>query len=485
MSNNNQKTACIIGGGMSGLFTGALLAKNGYKVTVLEKNHIIGGGLQSFRRGDAVFNTGVEVFTCYDERFILRDLIHYLNLEEKSFQPISIDEEAMETVWVGKNCYKLPQGREKYEEYLTSNFPKEKAGIHNLLDCIFEIGYSFDYIWANNAKRHTELHKYIGLTGEQLIRKFIKDKNLIAIFNYLSLHLRGNLSVISAFDFGMIATIYIEGGWRFSGPCSLFVNEIEKCILNHNGKVLNSTQVNKIYTNNGSVLKIEAINGKTFSADLYIGAIAPSLILQMSDTAIFRKATIERIETFNNDCSMSNIYIILKENKIPFLNSMIFVPLNKKDEMLPNVIAIYTPRNKHQGKYATTLGISIPTRYSEFSKWKNTLTGNRGEDYIEYKNNFAVNILNYVFTFFPILKDAISSFIVSTPLTIQDYYGNPNGAVFGQQGLFLPIKTKLDNLYMTGQAIQYPGLAGIAVTSIMTVETILGRSLIEEIAAAK
>jgi len=484
MNNNNQKTACIIGGGMSGLFTGALLAKNGYKVTVLEKNHIIGGGLQSFRRGDAVFNTGVEVFTCYDERFILRDLVHYLNLEEKSFQPIPMDDDAMEIVWVGNNCYKLPQGREKYEKFLVSNFPKEKDGIHNLLDSIFEIGYSFD-IWAKKSNKHKELYKYIGLTGEQLIRNFIKDKNLIAIFNYLSLQLRGNLSVISAFDFGMIASIYIEGGWRFSGPCSVFVKEIEKCILNHGGEVLNSTQVNRIYTNKSSVLKVETINGKTYSADFYVGAIAPSLILQMSDTAIFRKATIERIETFNNDCSMSNIYITLKENKIPFLNSMIFVPLNKEDEMLPNVIAIYTPRNKHQGKYATTLGISIPTRYSEFSKWKNTLTGNRGEDYIEYKNKFAVNILNYVFTFFPILKNAISSFIVSTPLTIQDYYGNPNGAVYGQHGLFLPIKTKLDNLYMTGQAIQYPGLVGITLTSIITAETILGRNLIEEIAVAK
>ena len=47
MSNQNPHTVCVIGGGMSGLFTGALLAKNGYKVTVLEKNHIIGGGLLS------------------------------------------------------------------------------------------------------------------------------------------------------------------------------------------------------------------------------------------------------------------------------------------------------------------------------------------------------------------------------------------------------------------------------------------------------
>ena len=81
MSNQNPHTVCIIGGGMSGLFTGALLAKNGYKVTVLEKNHIIGGGLQSFRRGDAVFNTGMQAFAGYGGKFAFGYFWEYLGID--------------------------------------------------------------------------------------------------------------------------------------------------------------------------------------------------------------------------------------------------------------------------------------------------------------------------------------------------------------------------------------------------------------------
>ena len=44
-----NKTAIIIGGGLGGLFTGAILAKEGLRVTVLEKNATAGGGLQTFR----------------------------------------------------------------------------------------------------------------------------------------------------------------------------------------------------------------------------------------------------------------------------------------------------------------------------------------------------------------------------------------------------------------------------------------------------
>ena len=51
----------IIGGGLGGLFSGAILSKEGMEVTVLEKNVSIGGGLQSFTRFGEVFDTGMHV----------------------------------------------------------------------------------------------------------------------------------------------------------------------------------------------------------------------------------------------------------------------------------------------------------------------------------------------------------------------------------------------------------------------------------------
>lgn len=51
----------IIGGGLGGLFTGAILAKEGFEVTVLEKNAIIGGGLQTFKRWGLSYETGMHI----------------------------------------------------------------------------------------------------------------------------------------------------------------------------------------------------------------------------------------------------------------------------------------------------------------------------------------------------------------------------------------------------------------------------------------
>ena len=48
MKNNNHSEICIIGAGISGLTAGALLTKQGYKVTIFEKESLIGGRALSF-----------------------------------------------------------------------------------------------------------------------------------------------------------------------------------------------------------------------------------------------------------------------------------------------------------------------------------------------------------------------------------------------------------------------------------------------------
>ena len=59
MQENKHYDFIILGSGMGGLTAAAVLAKNGYQVLVLEKNHQIGGSLQVFSRDKCVFDTGV------------------------------------------------------------------------------------------------------------------------------------------------------------------------------------------------------------------------------------------------------------------------------------------------------------------------------------------------------------------------------------------------------------------------------------------
>lgn len=79
----NRQTVIIIGGGLGGLFTGALLAKEGYSVTVVEKNTTAGGGLQTFQRAGVSFDTGMHMLGGLRPEGSVRKICHYLGIDSR------------------------------------------------------------------------------------------------------------------------------------------------------------------------------------------------------------------------------------------------------------------------------------------------------------------------------------------------------------------------------------------------------------------
>ena len=75
-----KQSAVVIGGGLGGLFTGAILSKENIKVTVVEKNTTVGGGLQSFTRFGEVYDTGMHVIGGMQEGGNLRMICNYLGI---------------------------------------------------------------------------------------------------------------------------------------------------------------------------------------------------------------------------------------------------------------------------------------------------------------------------------------------------------------------------------------------------------------------
>ena len=135
-----MKTCVIIGGGLGGLVSGALLAKEGYQVTVLEKNTIIGGGLQSFTRWGVSFPTGMHVFGGFSEKGQLRKIYNYLGIMDRlKLQPM--DEDGYDVVTVLKDgaTYRIPKGKEHYLSYLGDLFPAERDNIRAYIDKLYAL----------------------------------------------------------------------------------------------------------------------------------------------------------------------------------------------------------------------------------------------------------------------------------------------------------------------------------------------------------
>lgn len=95
----------VIGSGLGGLVSALILAKEGKKVVVLEKNNQFGGNLQTFVRNKTIFDTGVHYVGGLDKGENLYNYFSYLNISDKlklrqldknGFDIISFDDDSQE-----------------------------------------------------------------------------------------------------------------------------------------------------------------------------------------------------------------------------------------------------------------------------------------------------------------------------------------------------------------------------------------------------
>jgi len=136
------KNIVIIGGGLGGLTSGALLAKAGYSVTLLEQHTIVGGCATTFkRRGGFTCEVGLHemdgVFSDPTIKSIFETLDVYKNIE-------FIKPNEFFKVYSKFGDFIMPDGVEDAQKSLIQKFPNETKAIENYFEIIFSILKSFE-----------------------------------------------------------------------------------------------------------------------------------------------------------------------------------------------------------------------------------------------------------------------------------------------------------------------------------------------------
>src|SRR5690349_12564895 len=139
-----QYDVVIIGSGLGGLACGAILAREGYKVCVLEKNKQIGGTLQTFVRERVIFDSGVHYVGGLGEGQNLNQLFKFMGIMDK-LKLHRMDEEVFDAIMFGDDpvVYQYAQGYEKFIANLTRQFPEEEEAIRTYCDGIKNVCSKF------------------------------------------------------------------------------------------------------------------------------------------------------------------------------------------------------------------------------------------------------------------------------------------------------------------------------------------------------
>ena len=172
-----DKNIVIIGGGLGGLVCGAILSKEGYGVTVVEKNAKAGGCLQSYSRFGAIFDTGMHVFGGMNADGNIRRICRYLGIED-SFTTIDFDTDSTAEVFFGqdKERYAVSLSGDRFVDSLSSIFPSQRAGLERYKDAVGRVMEDLDLFHLRSTPRMPVPRSEDFLTpADAFIGKYITD----------------------------------------------------------------------------------------------------------------------------------------------------------------------------------------------------------------------------------------------------------------------------------------------------------------------
>ncbi len=489
-----EKQVVIIGGGVGGLFTAALLSKEGYRVTVLERSAHVGGGLQSFRRKGVSFDAGMHVLGGLQPGGSLDRICRYLGLQDQiRIRPVDAD--CMDEVYCHEDqrVYRIPGGSEEFAAYFQQQFPEERENIHQYMEAMDALTNQVGFFYLRpESQQIEEFSTEFYQSTEKFISTYIRDPKLQNLLGYMSPLCGGSAGHTPAYIFALINTLYINGHYRFEGPASQLADALARLIEQQGGEVLTNAEVVRISADGKSVRSVTTVDGRTFSADCYVSAIHPQELLKIADNDLFTKAFRNRVANASNNYSAYCVYVVLKPGMFPYINHPCYYLDSYEsvwtfgqyvEEDWPQSFAYLTPCESEQGEYARMMAIIQFMPYSVCERWGGTHTGNRGGDYLAWKQQHTDKVLGKLELRYPGFRDMVAQVYDASPLTIRDYFNEPEGSIYGllkdsesPYAGYVPVRTKADNLFLTGQNVYLHGCCGVPLTAVMTAEAIMGET---------
>ena len=489
------KSVVIIGGGLGGLFCGAILAKEGLHVTVLEKNVTIGGGLQTFQRFGEVFDTGMHVVGGMQPGGNIWRICRYLGIEDK-VRLKEVDADCADRLYFAEDhrYYTIAKGREQYVETLAKEFPQERENLQRYVDALFHLTEELDLFYLRPMR--TDLYSHSDdflLSADDFIAKYINDSRLRSVVAYMNPLYGGRGGQTPAYVHAVISVLYINGASRFVGGSSHFADLLADVIRHHGGEVVAGDAVTWIEVNNRKVVYVKTAKGRQYEADWYISDIHPCTLLTLMDEHTFPKAFRDRMNEIPNSYSAFSLYIKMKDGRFPYINHSEYFTSRydqiwnfcRDESSWPMGFLLMTPPEENQGPWSNKVLVTAPMQFDMVKRWENTTVGRRGKDYEQWKQERTEELLAKVEELHPGFREAIEAINASSPLTIRDFYGVKEGSICGFSKdcknitlSQLPVVTKVSNLLLTGQNNNLHGFCGVPLTAINTCEAILGLNTI-------
>lgn len=495
--------AIVIGSGLGAMTFGAIMAKMGKKVLLLEKHYVAGGFTHVFKRKEYEWDVGVHyVGDVHKDFTFMSILFDYITNHQLKWQEM---DEVYDRVVLGENSYDFKAGKENFLEMLYERFPGEEDAIDNYMKRVYQSASQSKKFFQEKAFP-TILSK---LFGSVIRKKYLElsDKTTKEVLDEITDN--QELKAVLAGQYGdhgmppgessfaiqsVVNKHYWKGGAFPIGGCQRIAETIIPVIENAGGAVAVRAGVEKIIIENGKATGVLLEDGSTLEAPMIVSSAGYlNTMGKLLDKNVQQAIGFDSKNAVSRSVSHVCLYIGLKENlrDLGIGNTNYWVyPHNDHDRGVKEYMAdpskpfpvtyISFPSLKDpewEARYPgkSTIEMITLAPYEWFEKWEDEQWKHRGEEYEAYKEKFAQRLLKELYKQFPQLEGKIDYYELSTPLSTKHFVNYEKGEIYGlnhSPARFrmdeLRPKTPIKNLYLTGQDIVTVGIGGALMSGLLT-----------------
>ncbi|MET3537963.1 phytoene desaturase family protein [Chryseobacterium limigenitum] len=490
----------VIGSGLGGLVSALILAKEGLKVCVLEKNNQYGGNLQTFSRDKLIFDTGVHYLGGLSKGQNLHQFFSYLEIiddlelqkmDEDGYDKITFDDDEIE--------YPHAQGYENFVEQLSQYFPDEKENLENYCEEIQRVCSLFPRynVVGNNSYNEEILH----LNTKRFIESITSNKKLQSVLLGSNFLYAGDSENVPFYVHALTVNSYIQSAYKCGKGGSQISKLLIKKLREHGAEVYKHSEVSAMTFNESGVLSgVKTKEGKEYSAKQIISNIEIRSTIKLIGEERLKKSFLNRVLSWEPVSSCFSVYLVLKPHSLPNFNynlyhysseDLVWNAYQYKKEDWPETYMLSSTQSKHDPEFAESLTAISYMDFDEVKDWQNTFNTfadeeERGQQYEKFKLEKAEKMIDALEKKIPDLRQSIKKVYTSSPLSYRDYIGSFEGNMYGYMKIsenplktMVSPRTKINNLFLTGQSVNMHGILGCTIGAFNTCAEILGKELID------
>lgn len=511
---DNFYDVIVIGSGLSGLATAALLTMiNKKKVLVLERHYEIGGLTHEFKRGPYSWDIGLHYVGNIEKRvfdFLGKIFFDYITDGKLKWNKMP---EVFDKIIFPDFKIEIKESVKGYRDALLKEFPGEKKVINRYIRDVHKVRnwylfYFFTRFFKFPLKQIFSLFSLLNkkkalMTTREYLDRYVKNDKLKAalVARWGNYGIAPNESSFAIHS--LVEHHYYTGGVFPDGGAEKIASLIENSIELHGGRILVSREVVEIIIKNKKAIGVKVKNLNTpdrsiteYYSDCIISAAgADTTFLSLVPENLNLKIQ-EKLKDYKQGYSGIDVYLGLKESPerlgIKGENYWIFdtTDINffsnqhfDKDALTPGFCFLSFPSLKSGKKASHTADIVTILPRNIFEHWSGEKWKEKESSYYSMKDKVGDYLINLVNKYLPGFKDLVVYKEVATPLTFEHFTNRKGGFFYGIPSYpdrfkikELQVKTEIKNLYLTGVDILCNGVFPSLFSAIGTVSYLNGSS---------